>query len=61
MYPNKKHKIDQLNLVNKEWEPEAEVEYPTGESSERSDQLGEAPGLCGCKDCLEGQQQSSPE
>ena len=25
-----KHMIDQLNVVNKEWEPEAEVEYPLG-------------------------------
>ena len=56
-----KHKIDQLNLCNKDWKPEAEVEYPIGESSEMSDQLREAPGQCGCKDCLEGQHSSGDE
>ena len=46
-----KHKIDKLNLANKDWKPEAEVEHPIGQSSVMADQLDLAPGLCGSKEC----------
>ena len=45
-----KHKIDKLNLANKDWKPEAEVEHPIGQSSVMTDQLDLAPGLCGFKE-----------
>ena len=55
------NKIDKLNEVNKVWEHEHEKEEPIGDSEELSIKLDEAPGLCGCGDCLEENAEEQPE
>ena len=52
------NKIDKLNDDNKDWKPETEKSEPIGDSEEMSNKLEEAPGLCGCDDCL-GEDMSS--
>ena len=54
-----KHKIDKLNLANKDWKPEAELEHPIGQSSVMADQLDLAPGLCGCEECADPEESVS--
>ena len=46
-----KNKIDNLNLANKDWKPETEMENPIGEQEEMTSMMGAAPGLCGCEEC----------
>ena len=45
------NKIDTLNNGNKDWQPDPEKVEPIGDSKEMTDNLTEAPGLCGCEDC----------
>ena len=37
------------------------MEYPISESSEMSDQMELAPGLCGCEECVEREESSNAE
>ena len=56
-----KHKIDKLNLANRDWKPETKIEHPIGESSVMGEQLELAPGLCGCEDCVDQEEVPSSE
>ena len=48
-----KHKIDEVNKKNQEWQQsEQGEECSAGESKEMEELLGVAPGLCGCEECV---------
>jgi hypothetical protein len=47
-----KNKMDNLNQKNSDWKPEEQITEPMGDSTEMSEKLGEAPGLCGCEECV---------
>ena len=44
--------MDNLNQKNSDWKPEEQITEPMGDSTEMSEKLGEAPGLCGCEECV---------
>ena len=49
-----KHKVDAIDKKNGGWNPEAKKTEPIGDSDEMAEQIGAAPGLCGCKDYMGG-------
>ena len=56
-----KFKIDKLNQANRDWKPKTEIEHPIHESSEMTEQLELAPGLCGCEECVGVHEEPSSE
>ena len=48
-----KNKMDSLNTRNRNWQPDPPLAEPIGESEVMMEALDAAPGLCGCRDCVE--------